>query len=937
MKLTFTIFFAFFFLLSFSQKGVNDVSLNGEWKFKTDLNDKGEVLHWFSKSLNDQEWDSMTVPGNWDLRNEYAHYVGKSWYRKDFKVGPGWKNKVVRLLFQAVTWDSKVWVNGKLAGSNNIGYLPFEMNVSSVLNYSGTNTIVVLADNTFRVGALWNWGGIRRPVQLIATGNTYITDQFITPTVDLKTHTAKVAVKVICKNSGTATENIRGEVMLSAINGFKKTLPFAATVPPDGSKEIIVETNLSSNDVHLWNSDDPFLYESKVSIKNDAQAIINRFGLRKIEIDNKNFTFKLNGESIRPMGFNLVPDDRTTGSTLPLWRVKEDVDLMKSLGANMARLTHLPLHKEMFDYLDEKGILVFSEIPLWGLDQLVDKNNPIPKQWLQRLINNNYNHPCIIGWSVGNEIGDSPGVMEYVEDAIDFVKKADTSRLAVMISHTAYRPKDPVQFSDLGLINRYGPAIGTAADKIHALHPDKVLFYSEYGYGQLREDLDADVDAKGMVDSLRFKPYLIGGSLWTFNDYRSSFAGTKEFSENRPWGIVDVFRQKKEAWYSFRKQYAPIRDVNIEFAGDGSSSANLVIVPRKVLDLPAYKLKDYVLVWEGYDDNNKIRQSGLIKLPEITPGDPAIRQTINWEKNVQLSNLKVELVSPLNYSVYDTTVYFKTPEPAKIEFTYGGRTSANDTGGTNGSIRIVFKRDQPHVYYKVKYGVDDLSDETPPTLNSFIDIPKLTFGKTYQVAVVGVNAKGEGKLSEKTKVKVEPGLAPPLIYYVEPADKGFYVGYATANNDYVFKVQYSTKPGDYSNATTIQSLTKGVLFVPNLINGQPYYFRMSRIKDNNYRTGWSEEHSVIPDGNQLPPKPIVQGVIRNGNEAIVVFEPVKKAIGYTVQYRLKNSGEWRTIELSAAQLKHCRITGLNPNDKYEFRMASKNSYGESGFTEAFSQ
>ncbi|MGI8636942.1 MAG: glycoside hydrolase family 2 TIM barrel-domain containing protein, partial [Segetibacter sp.] len=332
-----------------------------------------------------------------------------------------------------------------------------------------------------------------------------------------------------------------------------------------------------------------------------------------------------------------------------------------------ARLTHVPLPKEMFDYLDAKGILTFSEIPLWGFDQLVDVNNPLPKAWLKRLIANNYNHPSIAGWSVGNEIGDSPGVMEYVEDAIKYVRTRDTSRLAVMISHTASRPRDPIQFSDLGFINRYGPTIGLVADKIHGLHPEKVLFYSEFGYGQLREDLDANVDAKGMMDSIRFKSYLIGGSLWTFNDYRSSYVGTKEFSENRPWGIVDVFRQKKEAWYSFRKEYAPIRDLKIEIAkGNENSSANIIITPRKVLDLPAYTLKEYSLVWQACNRNNKIEQGGFSKLPVIAPGDNELQQSISWRNSGEISYLKIKLISPLNYSVCDTTVYFKEPAAPTI-------------------------------------------------------------------------------------------------------------------------------------------------------------------------------------------------------------------------------------------------------------------------------
>src|SRR3954447_13305651 len=138
MKFVLTIICTFSLFLSFSQQPT--LSLNGKWKFKIDPTDKGEASKWYSGVAPATDWDSMRVPGNWDLRNEYAHYVGKAWYRKNFKVGTDWKNKAVRLLFEGVNWNSKVWVNGKLAGSNNTGYLPFEIDVSNLLNYSGNNT-----------------------------------------------------------------------------------------------------------------------------------------------------------------------------------------------------------------------------------------------------------------------------------------------------------------------------------------------------------------------------------------------------------------------------------------------------------------------------------------------------------------------------------------------------------------------------------------------------------------------------------------------------------------------------------------------------------------------------------------------------------------------------------------------------------------------------
>ncbi|HTE25533.1 sugar-binding domain-containing protein [Flavitalea sp.] len=962
--------------------------IHGEWKFKTDPNSKGETSGWFDASLNDHEWDLMTVPGNWDLKNEYANYVGTAWYRKTIPGNAAWQGKTIRLHFDGVNFESKVWINGKLVGSNNIGYLPFEFDVTKFLNPSDSNTIVVSCNNTFRLGAVWNWGGIRRPVKLITTGNAYVKAQYITPTVDLDKKTATVAVRVVCQNSGSVTQMLAGEVILSADNGLKKVLPFTVQVEAGKSSDVIVRAALKKEEVHLWNCDDPYLYTSQVILKDgnggassvsardnnhntSAKAVvidnpgsnsapeagnakaknnadlragtgirngfINRFGLRKIEIDNKNYVFKLNGESIRVMGFNLVPDDRTTGSTLPTWRIKQDVDMMKSLGANLARLTHLPLPDEMFDYLDEKGIMVFPEIPLWGFDQLVDKNNPIPKQWLQRMVDNYYNHSSIIGWCVGNEIGESMGVMEYVEDAIKFVKSIDTTRLGVMVSHTANRPRDPVQYSDLGLVNGYGVGIGARADRIHGLHPQKTLFYSEYGYGQLEEDLDGDVDAKGMIDSIRFKPYLIGGALWTFNDYRSSFIGTKEFSQNRPWGIVDVFRRKKRAWYSFRREYAPIRGVKItKIESNEGYAAKISITPRKLLDLPAYPLKDYVLIWQAFNNADKIVDGGFAKLPLIMPGGADLEQAVGFKSVGDVSSLKIELLSPGNYSVFDTTIHFKAPEPPVIGAAIGVRTRQNDTSANSGGIRIFIDRKDDVTLYKAKYGAGDLSQETPLTLNSHIDISKLSFNQSYQVALVAVTSFGESKLGETKNIRVDPGYAPPLVYYTEAADKGFFVGYSTDNDDYVFKIQYTLNKGDYANAKTIQTSAKGVLFVPGLENGKQYFFRMSRIKDNNYTTGWSEEQSITPDGNQAPVKPVIQGLIRAGNEAIIVFEPVKKAIGYTLEFRQKGVGDWKLMDINTAEIRHIRVPGLQ-SKVYEFRLAALNACGQSAFTEIVSK
>ena len=949
MKYLFSFLLVFSITCSFAQqKNEQELSLNGEWAFRIDPDAKGERQKWFCNDLADSEWETMQVPGNWDLKNEYAHYAGTAWYRRTLVIPTRWEKKCIRLLFEAVHFQSKVWLNGIELGVNDIGYLPFEFDVSKIIRFNAKNTIVVKTDNTYRLGALWNWGGIRRPVKLVATEKTYIASQLITPTVDLLRHTGQVYIKLRTNNKGVRSEHIAGELELSNEAGFKKIVPFSITIPAGAEKEIILRTTINKNDLHLWDTDDPFLYQSAIYINQQGKRVhqlSDRFGFRKIEIDSIQHELKLNGKAIRPLGFNWVPDDRTTGNTLPLWRVKQDIDLMKSMGVSMARLSHLPLHKEVLDYLDEKGILIFSEIPVWGMHLLADKNNPLARQWMSRLVAVQQNHACIMGWSVGNEIGQTPGVNEYTQDAIEYVKQIDTAHLAVVVSHTATRPRDILQYSDLGMINKYGRNIGRLADETHALYPNKLLFYSEYGYNQLRENLDTDADAKAMLDSIRLKPFLVGASLWTFNDYRSNYTGTIELSENRAWGIVDVFRQKKKAWYSFRKEYAPVSNLHVAIKNIGQPSAiTVTLKPRRLYDLPANPLKGYRLLWEGFDANGQMKAGGISPLPDIFPGDTAGQYQFIVKETATLAHIKVLLLSANNYVVADTSIWLKKINAPRLLSIQSGRMDKHAVSPNTGQIRIEVNKSHPTQVWKIKYSIKDgMKDgiyETAYTMNNFTEIPRLDFEKEYQIALISKNNyadTSETITTDYPAIILKQSLLPPLVYYIEPADKGFYIGYITEPNDYVYKVQYTTKTGDYARAETIQSSTKGVLFVPVVANGIKYYFRICRVFDNNNQSAWSQEYSIVPDGGGLPSVPVVKGVIRNEGDAVIVFDPVKKAIGYTVQFKKSGDSNFNTIYVSGNDISHFTIKGLSKKDLYEFRMSSKNENGYSLFSAIITQ
>ncbi|MEM9987514.1 MAG: sugar-binding domain-containing protein, partial [Bacteroidota bacterium] len=121
-------------------------SLNGTWQFLA----ANGIPEERALAANHEDWDTLRVPGNWDTRDRYAEYVGKGYYQRSFTLPASWKGKQVRLKFGAVYQTSKVWVNGKLMGKHVDGYLPFEYNITDALSWDRSNSVVVMADNTYK-------------------------------------------------------------------------------------------------------------------------------------------------------------------------------------------------------------------------------------------------------------------------------------------------------------------------------------------------------------------------------------------------------------------------------------------------------------------------------------------------------------------------------------------------------------------------------------------------------------------------------------------------------------------------------------------------------------------------------------------------------------------------------------------------------------------
>ncbi len=556
---------------TFAQTGSEELSLNGPWQFTIDSLLSGSQ-EWTKPSYQSEQWDQLAVPGNWDTENAYANFRGTGCHRKPFTVPANWEGSVVRLGFGAVYQTAEVWLNGQYLGQHVGGYTPFEFDVTDIIQPGQRNIVALSANNEYGHGAWWHWGGISREVKLIRNNNQHIVWQHIVTEPDLTRGQASVSASVKLANNADRDFSgvLRAEIPeCTSCDAVEKEV----AIPANGEVLTRLSFTLASEEVKLWDFENPNLYQLASVLRTSVtkpvlHRSVDRFGIRKIEA--KGDQLLLNSEAIHLNGFNRVADHRAYGQTEPDHLVKFNIDAMKAMGCNFTRIMHYPQATNLLDYCDEVGMLLIEEIPVWGKGSPeLTPNNPLTKQWLREMITRDYNHPSIVGWSVANEIADgnlegrqiSPRVYDYVRTMLEYVGTLDSSRLKTYISFTVGNAEklgdDPADLCDIVCFNSYGEA-DALAKKCHALWPNKPLFVSEIGKGQIGLDPDEAVLAESLktaIKNLENLDYVVGSSLWTYNDYRSRYEGTPA-SQNRAWGVYNVWRQPKQGAGQIQSLYA---------------------------------------------------------------------------------------------------------------------------------------------------------------------------------------------------------------------------------------------------------------------------------------------------------------------------------------------------------------------------------------------
>jgi len=654
------------------------IPLTGEWCFSIDKDQVGEAQGWANPKFDDLSWTTVKVPHTWNVMPEHSEYEGIAWYRRTFPVPVEAQNAHLRLKFEAVFYLARIWLNGQYLGQHEGGYTPFEFDVTSIPKLGSENVIAVQVDNlraTNRIPVVirpdwsfdwWNYGGITRDVSLEVTSRAYIARQQIIAVPHLigidEVDSAKVSASITINNtSDNALDgSIRADLVNDATGQSVLTSPVSATFNVATKNSVEVQMDVIIASPKLWHFDHPNLYRWSISLLDaDGQVLDTNqvtIGIRSIEL--KDGYFYLNDEPVRLVGITRHADYPGQGSAETVTAMAADYNDLKTLNEVLSRPVHYPQHKFILDYADQHGILLIPEVPAWQLTQeqmSSEQMRELEKQQLSEMITEDFNHPSVWAWSVGNEIESNTGSgLEFVKEMIAYVKSLDPTRPVGFASNRLGSQPwfDATAASDFVLMNQYfgtwvGPKQGLspALDLIHKTWPEKTIIISEYGfephwnalwgpptsslnaedYYFVTDDTPSDSEAADIVrrqliteqlEIFRGKPFVAGAIFWTYQDYRTR--------SNFIMGLVDFNRNRRISWEVLREEYAPvlIDSLTLSPLADGQRAATITLHTRGSIDvdMPSYTLRGYSLHWVVTSPDGRTKFSeGDIPLPTLAP------------------------------------------------------------------------------------------------------------------------------------------------------------------------------------------------------------------------------------------------------------------------------------------------------------------------------
>lgn len=602
-KLT-TFFFLCFITFSFG-KTLDD---NSQKRSKININNNWLYLENNTSDINDalkqNDWQSINLPHTWnaldatDLNPGYRR-TG-SWYKKELNMPLVLSNQIYKLYFEGVNITSEVYVNGKKVGGHIGGYIGFNVDITKVIS-NGINEVLVRVDNGYdpevipsQKSDFFIFGGITRDVWLESYPNQHLTNLKIT-TLNVSNESADLLATVTVNNPNSG---VKVKAVLLDANG--KEIKNSIFEISNNTSEINFK---NIKNFKLWDTDNPNLYTLTVQLLEQdtvKDIISDRVGFRWFEFKDHG-AFYLNGKRLLLRGTHRHEEHAGVGAAMSNEQHRADMELIKDMGTNFVRLAHYPQDPEVYKACDELGLLVWDELP-WcrgGLGNNVWKKNT--KNMLKEIIEQNYNHPSVIIWSLGNEMywmpdfegGDNTDHMNvYLKELHDYAHELDPNR------KTAFRK----YYEGADIVDVFSPSIWSgwysgsyksyqkAIDQYKAEYPH--FLHAEYGgsshLGRHTENPitgEGEIQADGWEEAIvqtdvaniaqigdwsenyivdLFDWHLrisendstfVGNIQWAFKDFGTPLRPENAIPYMNQKGLVDRANNPKDAFYVFKSYW----------------------------------------------------------------------------------------------------------------------------------------------------------------------------------------------------------------------------------------------------------------------------------------------------------------------------------------------------------------------------------------------
>ena len=627
------------------------VSLNDGWSFRFGESNASVT----SSEFDDSGWEKVSVPHTWNRIGEYGlirsavtnNKQGVGYYRLRYSAPAAAENKRHYLDFAAVGTIADVWVNGVHVGQHKGAFSRFRFDVTSAWKPGITNLIVVKADNSKPAlgsstehvlplaGDFFVHGGIYRGVQLITANDVGIDlldfggpgiyvqgqeDLWVSNVPNSYSGTIGSGdVLVRLRNFTTKVRKLRLRAHLLDATGQKVAhSKFKMTAPAQGVADSNWRGLFNFTGHRIWNGRaDPYLYKVVVEVREGKQLldrVTQPLGLRSFRFDTKTGFF-LNGTPLKLKGVSRHQDRLGKGYALSREDHAEDMALIKEMGANSIRQAHYQHADEWSDEADKAGMVVWAEIPFVTTPSFTGgEGSPElfanAEQQTRELIRQNFNHPSIMMWSVGNEVDASTlfGVSKAPVKPLKLLKhinriarEEDPGRPTIFadccedVRVSAMAGAEQVDkgaeklagVADLIGYNRYygwyypqplkaAEQLGKQMDKFRAKHPLLPLSISEYGAGGAISQ-HSDNPTVGFINAIgrpqpeeyeswlheqswpaiRDRDFIFGSWVWNMFDFASDLRGEGDSVDINTKGLVTFDRkEKKDAFYYYKAQWS---------------------------------------------------------------------------------------------------------------------------------------------------------------------------------------------------------------------------------------------------------------------------------------------------------------------------------------------------------------------------------------------